>query len=102
MLFEGLGIGDRFVPELGDEFLGLRRRHAGAEELVDCVEVDRQRIDLALVGGFDSVHIGRHLAKAVDVVPVLLIVGVEDVRAVFMDLDARLLVSIGVAVAGDV
>ena len=102
MLFEGLGIGDRFVPELGDEFLGLRRRHAGAEELVDRVEVDRQRIDLALIGGFDPVHIGHHLAEAVDVVPDFLVVGVEDVGPVFVDLDASLRVTLGVAVAGDV
>ena len=102
MLFEGLGIGDRFVAQIGDEFLSLRRRHAGAEELVDRVEVDWQRIDLALVGGLDSVHIGHHLAEAIDVVPDLLIVGVENMGSVFVDLDARLLVSIGVAVAGDV
>ncbi len=102
MLFEGLGIGDRFVAQIGDEILGFRWRHAGAEELVDRVEVDRQRVDLALVGGLDPVHIGHHLAKAVDVVPYLLIVGVEDMWSVLMDLNACLLVSIGVAVAGDV
>jgi len=100
LLLKSLGVCDRFVPEIGDEILGLRRRHAGAEELVDRVEVDWQRIDLALVGGLDSVHIGHHLAEAVDVVPDLLVVGVENVRPVFVDLDAGLCVALGVAVAG--
>ena len=102
LLLKSLGIGDRFVAQIGNEFLGLRRRHAGAEELVDRVEVDWQRIDLALVGGLDSVHIGHHLAEAVDVVPDLLIVSMEDVRAVFVDLDASLRIALGMAVAGDV
>ena len=100
MLLGGLGIGDRFVPEIGDEFLGLRRRHAGAEELVDRVEVDRQRIDLALEGGFDPIHIWHHLTEAIDIIPDLLVVGVENVRPVFVDLDAGLCVALGVAVAG--
>ena len=102
LLLKSLGIGDRFVPEIGDEFLSLRRRHAGAEELIDRVEVDRQRIDLALEGGFDPIHIWHHLTEAIDIIPDLLIVGVEDVWSVFVDLNARLLVAISMAIARNV
>jgi hypothetical protein len=55
-----------------------------------------------MVGCLDPVHIGHHFAKAVDIIPDLLIVVVEDVWFVLIDLNARLRIALGVAVASNV
>ena len=63
-------------------------RKAAPEELVDRVQVDRKGIDLTLARGLHPVLVGQEGLVAVDVVPDLGIVGVEDMRAIFMHLDA--------------
>ncbi len=99
LFLKGLRVLDGFVAEVLDEFLGFGWRQRGAEKLVDRVEIDRQGVDLPLVGGLDPIGVGHHLAKTIDVIPDFLVVGVKDVGAVLVDLDARCLVAGGVAIA---
>ena len=72
------------------------------EELVDGAQVDGQRVDLAVMGGVHAVHVVREARETVHVVPDALVGGVEQVRAVLVDLRAGLLVHIRVGVATDV
>ena len=72
------------------------------EELVDGAEVDGQRVDLAVMGGIHAVHVVREARETVHVVPDALVGGVEQVRAVLVDLRAGLLIHIRVGVAADV
>ena len=72
-----------------------------AEELVDGQQVDRQRVHPARVRGLHAVVIGHHLAEAVDVLPHILVRGVEDVRAVHVHHDP-VVVALGVGIAGHV
>ena len=72
------------------------------EELVDGAEVDGQRVDLAVMRGVHAVHVVREARETVHVVPDALVGGVEQVRAVLVDLRAGLLVHIRVGVATDV
>ena len=87
---------------LGDELLRLGRRVVRVEELVDSAQVDRQRVDLAIVRGVHAVHIVGEARKAVHVVPHTLVGGMEQMSAVLVDLRARLLIDIRVCVAADV
>ena len=87
---------------LCDELLRLSRRVMRMEELVDSAEVDRQRVDLAVMRGVHAVHVVREARETVHVVPDALVGGVEQVRAVLVDLRAGLLVHIRVGVATDV
>ncbi|MPL75571.1 hypothetical protein SDC9_21397 [bioreactor metagenome] len=108
LFLEGLRIGDRGVGLfLGDEGAGLVGAQGLAEELVDRVQVDRQREHAQLPlrvarGGLHPVLVGLEDLEAVNVVPDLGIVGVEDVRAVDMHHHAGFRVALGMAVAGDV
>ena len=72
------------------------------EELVDGAQVDGQRVDLAVMGGVHAVHVVREARETVHVVPDALVGGVEQVRAVLVDLRAGFLVHIRVGVAADV
>ena len=78
------------------------RPEGGAEELVDRPEVDGQRVDLACVVGVDAVLVGVEGGEAIDVLPHPFVGGVEQVRAVAVDLHARLRVDRGPGVAADV
>ena len=86
----------------GDKLLRLGRRVMRMEELVDGAQVDRQRIDLAVMRGIHAVHIVREARETIDVVPHTLIGRVEQVRAILVDLRAGLLIHIRVGVAADV
>ena len=72
------------------------------EELIDSAQVDRQRIDLAVMRGIHAVHIVREARETIDVVPHTLIGRVEQVRAILVDLRAGLLIKVRVRVAADV
>ena len=87
---------------LFNQGLGFGRRVMRMEELVDSAEVDRQRVDLAVMRGVHAVHVVREARETVHVVPDALVGGVEQVRAVLVDLRAGLLVHIRVGVATDV
>ena len=86
----------------GDKLLRLGRRVMRMEELVDGAQVDRQRIDLAVMRGIHAVHIVREARETIDVVPHTLIGRVEQVRAILVDLRAGLLIKVRVRVAADV
>ena len=72
------------------------------EELVDGAEVDGQRIDLAVMRGIYAVHVVGEAGETVHVLPHTLVGGVEQVRAILVDLCAGLLIHIAVCVAADV
>jgi hypothetical protein len=93
-----LGVRHRGVGLRGDERFGLRRRHRLVEELVDGEQVHRQREDLALGGGLDTVVVRHHHTEAIDVLPHVLVSRVENVRPVHMDHDIAVL-AFGVTVA---
>ena len=73
-----------------------------AEELVHRVQVHRQGVDLTLVGRFHAVLVGLEGGVALDIVPDLVVAGVEDMRPVGMHHHAGVRVARGVAVARDV
>ncbi len=66
------------------------------------MEIDGQRIDLPPDRRLHPVLVGQERLVAVDVIPHVLIVSVEDMRPVDMHHDARLAVTLGVAIAGNV
>ena len=72
------------------------------EELIDGAQVDRQRIDLAVMRGIHAVHVVGEARETIDVVPHTLIGRVEQVRAILVDLRAGLLIHVAVCVAADV
>ena len=87
---------------LGDQRAGLVRRVGPAEELVDQREVHRERVDLLADPGEHAVLVAGELGEPVDVLPDALVAGVEQVRAVAVDLDPGLGLGLGVGVAADV
>ena len=93
----------RLAGDLGALLVDLRprllRRHH-APHLVEGVHVEGQRVQLALVVGHRRVGEAVEVGEAGHVVPHLFVVGVEDVRAVLVHVDA--LHVLGVHVAGDV
>ena len=100
LLLQILGLGDAggalLLLDLG---LGLLRRDH-TPHLIKGIHVEGQRIELALVIGHGGVGEPVEGGELVDVVPDLGVVGVEDVSAVDVDVDALHL--FGVDVAGDV
>lgn len=85
---------------LGDLCLGVRRRDDARPHLGEGVHVEGHVVHVAVEVGDRRVDVVVELGEAVDVVPDVLHGGVEDVRAVAVDLDA--LDVLGVDVAGDV
>ncbi len=86
---------------LTDQRPSLLGAERGAEELVDRGQVDRHGEDLAVVHGPHPVPVCGEPRESVGVPPYSLVRGVEDVRAVAMDLDACLGLHLAVAVAAD-
>ena len=87
---------------LGDEGPCLVGGVALAEELVDQAEVHREGVDLSLVLREDAVLVAGEAGEPVDVVPDLLVRGVEQVGPVDVHLDAGLGVGLAVGVAAQV
>ena len=85
---------------LGDLGLGVRRRYDARPHLGEGVHVEGHVVHVAVEVGDRRVDVVVELGEAVDVVPDVLHGGVEDVRAVAVDLDA--LDVLGVDVAGNV
>ena len=85
---------------LGDLGLGVCRRDDARPHLCEGVHVEGHIVHVAVEVGDRRVDVVVELGEAVDVVPDVLHGGVEDVRAVAVDLDA--LDVLGVDVAGDV
>ena len=85
---------------LGDLGAGVRRRDDARPHLGEGVHVEGHVVHVAAEVGDRRVDVVVELGEAVDVVPDVLHGGVEDVRAVAVDLDA--LDVLGVDVAGDV
>ena len=96
----------RFARDLGglalDERAGLGRRIGGSKELVDCTQVDGQRVDDAPVVGVDAVAVVVEGRESVDVGPHAFVRRVEEMGAVAVHFDARGLVDRRVGVASDV
>ena len=92
----------RTLRSCPDERGRLGRAHRRAEELVDREQVDRQRVHLPADGGHDPVVVRAHVAEAIDVLPHVLELRVEDVRTVDVHHHVGVRVADGVAVAGDV
>ena len=87
---------------LGDQRARLVGGVALAEELVDQAEVHREGVDLALVLREDPVLVAGEVGEPVDVLPDLLVGGVEQVGAVDVHLDAGLGLGLAVGVAAEV
>ena len=87
---------------LGDQRARLVGRHGLAEVLADRGQVDRHRVDAALVVGEHPVLVAGELREPVDVLPHALVGGVEQVSAVLVDLDPGLRLGRGVRVTTDV
>ena len=87
---------------LGDQRARLVGGVALAEELVDQAEVHRERVDLPLVLREDPVLVAGEVGEPVDVLPDLLVGGVEEVGAVDVHLDAGLGLGLAVGVAAEV
>ena len=85
---------------LGDLGLGVRRRDDARPHLGEGVHVEGHVVHVAVEVGYRRVDVVVELGEAVGVVPDVLHGGVEDMRAVAVDLDA--LDVLGVDVAGDV
>lgn len=85
---------------LGDLGLGVGRRDDARPHLGEGVHVEGHVVHVAVEVGYRRVDVVVELGEAVDVAPDVLHGGVEDVRAVAVDLDA--LDVLGVDVAGDV
>ena len=85
---------------LGDLGLGIGRRDDAWPHLGEGVHVEGHVVHVAVEVGDRRVNVVVELGEAVDVVPDILHGGVEDVRAVAVDLDA--LDVLGVDVSGDV
>ena len=85
---------------LGDLGLGVGRRDDARPHLGEGVHVEGHVVHAAAEVGYRRVDVVVELGEAVDVVPDVPHGGVEDVRAVAVDLDA--LDVLGVDVAGDV
>ena len=85
----------------GDQRARFVGREATAEELADRAEVDRHGVDLIAPGGEDPVAIVGESREALHVIPHRFVRRVEQVRAVFVDFDARLGVVLAVGVAAD-
>ncbi len=109
LLFQVAGCGERrgnLAPTGGglclDQLPRLGRGHVAPEEGADGAEVDRHGVDLALVDGQHAMAVAREGGEAVQVVPDLFAVGVEEVRAVLVVFDAGFGVCLGVGVAADV
>ena len=87
---------------LGDQLASLVGGVAPAEELVDQAEVHREGVDLPLVLREDAVLVAGEVGEPVDVLPDLLVGGVEQVGAVDVHLDAGLGLGLAVGVAAEV
>ena len=85
---------------LGDLGLGVRRRDDARPHFGEGVHVEGHVVHVAVEVSNRRVDVVVEIGEAVDVVPDVLHGGVEDVRAVAVDLDA--LDVLGVDVAGDV
>ena len=72
------------------------------EELIDGAQVDRQRIDLAVMRGIHAMHVVGERGETVHVLPHTPVGRVEQVRAILVDLRAGLLIKVRVRVAADV
>ena len=71
-----------------------RRRHA--PHLIECVHIERQIIELALIVGYGRVGVAVELHQRVDELPHPFIRGVEDVGTVLMYVDALYVLAIHV------
>jgi hypothetical protein len=87
---------------LGDPGPGLVGAHRAAGVLADRREVDRHRVDAALVDREDAVLVVREVGEPVDVGPHALVRRVEQVRPVAVHLDPGLGVRLRVGVAAEV
>ena len=87
---------------LGDELLRLIGRVVATEELVDQAEPHRELVGRAVVHGEHAVLVVGEIGELVDVFPHPLVRGVEQVRAVLVDLDTGLRLRLRVRVAADV
>ena len=85
---------------LGNLGLGICRRDDARPHLGEGVHAEGHVVHVAVEVGYRRVDVVVELGEAVDVAPDVLHGGVEDVRAVAVDLDA--LDVLGVDVAGDV
>ena len=79
---------------------GCLLRRYNAPHLIEGIHIEGQRVKLALVVGDGRVCKAVELGKLGDVVPYLFVVGVEDMRTVFVDMDA--LDALGIDIARNV
>ena len=99
---EVLWIGNAGLSRLfGDKFLGLFGVHIGAVKFVNSIKIDRHWIEFALVASIYSVSIVVKLGKFGDVLPDILVLGVENMRTIFVNFDASLFVGIAIDISGD-
>ena len=85
---------------LGALLLDLRLRLGGGHDAphpVEGVHIEGQVVDLAVIVGDRAVGVAVELRELVDVLPHSLVVGVEDVGAVAVDVDALHLFGVDVA-----
>src|SRR5699024_10291584 len=96
------GLGGELAGLLGDQLPRLVQRVVAAEELVDQPQTHGELVGGAVVHREDAVLVAGEIGEAVDVLPHALVGGVEQVRAVLVDLDPGLGLGLRVGVAADV
>ena len=102
LLLKVLRFGNAAVCLLTDEGARFIRTQRLAEELVDGVQIDRQRVHLSVHRAFDAVHIRHHLAETLHQRPHLGVVGMENVRSIDVHHHTGFAVAGAVAITGDV
>ena len=96
------GLSRNFRCLLFDERSGLGRGIRRAKKLIDCSQVDGQRVNDASVVGVDAVTVVVKGGETIDVRPDALVRCVEQVRAVAVHLNAGRLVDRRVGVSSNV
>jgi len=100
LIFKRNWVGNGLVGFFSDEGFGLFWREVGAKEIINQREIHGQLILLATAHGADRVAVGLHHPKARDVVPYVLVLRMEDMWAIHVHHDARV-VALRKAIAGN-
>src|SRR5439155_8057054 len=88
-IFGGADVFD-LLGAAGQKFLHLEGSQVKAVKLVDRVEIDRNRDQLPIDAGQDLVLVLPPFSEAREVIKYFFAIGVEDVRAVFVDENASI------------
>ena len=102
LLLEVGRFADVLVGQRRDEQAGFRRIERLAEKLIDRVEINREGKNAAVDLRLHPVHVRPKSGEAVDVIPDVFAVGIENVRAILMHHDPRGRIAFCMTIAADV